>query len=108
MSRSRSWPRTSAQKRARHVSMSMAAALRAERALHLATRVVAVEILLAVQAIDLLAPLATSPALAAVHAFVRRAVPTLTVDRPPSPDIEWISRAISDGTFERACAAEVK
>ena len=91
-----------------HVSMSMAAALRAERALHLATRVVAVEILLAVQAIDLLAPLATSPALAAVHAFVRRAVPTLTVDRPPSPDIEWISRAISDGTFERACAAEVK
>jgi histidine ammonia-lyase len=91
-----------------HVSMSMAAALKAERAVHLATRVLAIEILLAAQAIDLLAPLHTSPALAPVHAFVRAAVPTLTVDRPPSPDIEWISRAISDGTFGRACAAEVK
>src|SRR6266850_6760057 len=60
-----------------HVSMSMAAALKAERALQLATRVVAVEILLACQAIDLLAPLATSPALAPVHAHVRSAVATL-------------------------------
>ena len=54
-----------------HVSMSMAAALKAERALQLATRVIAIEILLACQAIDLLAPLATSPALAPVHARVR-------------------------------------
>ena len=91
-----------------HVSMSMAAALRAERALHLATHVIAIEILLAAQALDLLSPLQTSPALAAAHAFVRGGVPTLHDDRPPSPDIEWISRAISDGAFERACAAEVK
>jgi histidine ammonia-lyase len=91
-----------------HVSMSMAAALKAERALHLATRVIAIEVLLAAQAIDLLAPLTTSPALSAVHAFVRSGVPALTTDRPPSPDIEWISRAITDGSFERACAAEVK
>jgi histidine ammonia-lyase len=91
-----------------HVSMSMAAALKAERALHLAGLVVATEVLLAVQALDLLAPLETSPALAPVHAFVRSRVPTLTTDRPPSPDIEWISRAIADGSFERACAVEVK
>jgi histidine ammonia-lyase len=91
-----------------HVSMSMAACLRAERALHLATYVIAVEVLLAVQAIDLLAPLTTSPALSTVHAFVRSGVPTLTADRPPSPDIAWISRAIANGSFERACAAEVK
>ena len=91
-----------------HVSMSMAAALKAERALHLATRVVAVEVLLATQAIDLLAPLTTSPSLSPVHAFVRSGVPTLTSDRPPSPDIEWIARAITDGSFERACPAEVK
>jgi histidine ammonia-lyase len=43
-----------------HVSMSMGAALKAERALELATRVIAVEILCACQAIDLLAPLTTS------------------------------------------------
>jgi histidine ammonia-lyase len=91
-----------------HVSMSMAASLKAERALQLATRVVAVEILLACQAIDLLAPLATSPALAPAHARVRKDVPTLDGDRPPSPDIERISKLITAGSFERACAAEVK
>jgi histidine ammonia-lyase len=91
-----------------HVSMSMAAALKAERALQLATRVVAVEILLACQAIDLLAPLATSPALAPVHAHVRSEVATLIDDRPPSSDIETISELIARGSLERACAIEVK
>jgi histidine ammonia-lyase len=91
-----------------HVSMSMAAALKAERALQLARRVVAVEILLACQAIDLLAPLATSPALAPVHAHVRSHVATLGDDRPPSPDIETISELIASGSLERACAIEVK
>ena len=43
-----------------HVSMSMHAALKAERALQLATHVIAVEMLCACQAIDLLAPLASS------------------------------------------------
>ncbi len=76
-----------------HVSMSMAAALKAERALELATRVVAVEILLACQAIDLLAPLTTSPALAAgARARRDRAFRRSIHDRPPSPDIEWIAR----------------
>jgi histidine ammonia-lyase len=91
-----------------HVSMSMAAALKAQRALDLATRVVAIEILLACQAIDLLAPLRTSTALAPVHARVRADVPTLAADRPPSPDIEAISRLIAAGAMERACAIEVK
>jgi histidine ammonia-lyase len=91
-----------------HVSMSMAAALKAERALALATSVVAVEILLACQAIDLLAPLATSPALARVHTRVRSDVPTLAEDRPPAPDIEAISKLITRGSLERACGTEVK
>jgi histidine ammonia-lyase len=91
-----------------HVSMSMAAALKAQRALELATQVVAIEILLACQAIDLLQPLSTSPALAPVHAFVRSQVPTLDEDRPPAYDIEWVAGAVSGGAIERACAAEVK
>ena len=91
-----------------HVSMSMGAALKAARALELATRVVAVEILFACQAIDLLAPLATSPALQRAHAHVRRQVPALTDDRPPAPDIERIAALIEDGSLESACAAEVK
>ena len=69
---------------------------------------IAIEILLACQAIDLLAPLTTSPALARVHARVRSRVPTLDDDRPPAPDIEAISTLIIDGALERACGAEVK
>jgi histidine ammonia-lyase len=91
-----------------HVSMSMGAALKAERALRLATRVIAVEILCACQAIDLLAPLTTSPALQRVHARVRSIVPRLAGDRPPAPDIEAIARMIDDGSLEFSCGMEVK
>jgi histidine ammonia-lyase len=91
-----------------HVSMSMGAALKAERAVALARRVLAVEMLCACQAIDLLAPLTTSPRLQAVHARVRAAVPPLAGDRPPSPDIERIAAMILDGSLESACADVVK
>src|SRR4030095_6556639 len=91
-----------------HVSMSMGAALKAEQALQLATRVIAVEILCACQAIDLLAPLKTSDTLQRVHARVRSSVPRLAGDRPPAPDIEAISQLIVDGSLETSCALEVK
>ena len=91
-----------------HVSMSMGAALKAERAVALATRVVAIEILCACQALDLLAPLATSPLLQRVHAHVRSGVPMLRDDRPPSPDIERIASMIASGSLEGPCAGEVK
>jgi histidine ammonia-lyase len=91
-----------------HVSMSMGAALKAERALQLATRVIAVEILCACQAIDLLAPLTTSRALERVHARVRSIVPRLAGDRPPAPDIEAIATLIEDGSLEASCDMEVK
>lgn len=91
-----------------HVSMSMGAALKAERAVANAARVVAVEILCACQAIDLLAPLTTSDALSRVHALVRTVVPRLDADRPPAPDIEAIAQMILDGKFESVLPPEVK
>ena len=91
-----------------HVSMSMGAALKAGDAVEHAARVVAVEALCACQAIDLLAPLETSAQLRRAHAFVRAIAPTLTVDRPPAPDIEGIAAAILTGAFGRACGVEVK
>jgi histidine ammonia-lyase len=91
-----------------HVSMSMGAALKVERALQLATRVIAVEILCACQAIDLLAPLKTSAPLDRVLARVRSIVPRLAGDRPPAPDIEAISKMIVDGSLEASCELEVK
>jgi histidine ammonia-lyase len=91
-----------------HVSMSMGAALKATQALDLATRVIAVEILCACQAIDLLAPLTTAPALARVHERVRTVVAALTVDRPPAPDIDAIAALVADGSLLAPIAAEVK
>ena len=91
-----------------HVSMSMGAALKAASALDLATRVIAIEILCACQAIDLLAPLTTSAPLARVHARVRSIVPRLTEDRPPAPDIDAIAALVASGTLQSAIAAEVK
>ena len=88
--------------------MSMGAALKAERAVELATRVVAVEILCACQALDLLRPIKTSPLLQRVHARVRADVPALDGDRPPAPDIEAIARLIASGALEVPCAGEVK
>ena len=85
-----------------HVSMSMHAALKAERALQLATHVIAVEVLCACQAIDLRKPLQTSPPLMRAHEIVRDRVPTLVNDRPPAPDLEAIGEIIRDGKLEYA------
>jgi histidine ammonia-lyase len=91
-----------------HVSMSMGASLKAAQVLELAARVIAVELLCACQAIDLLAPLTTSRALQQVHARVRSIVPPLAGDRPPAPDIEAIAKLIVAGTLQASCDVEVK
>jgi histidine ammonia-lyase len=85
-----------------HVSMSMHAAIKAERALQLAINVIAVEILCACQAIDLRAPLASSEPLMAAHKTVRTHVPTLTSDRSPAPDLDAIAKIIHSGKLEYA------
>jgi histidine ammonia-lyase len=90
-----------------HVSMSMGAALKAERALQPATHVIAVEVLCACQALDLLAPLTTSAALARVHASVRERVPTLVDDRSTARDLDLIAAMIGSGEFEYASGVVV-
>jgi histidine ammonia-lyase len=91
-----------------HVSMSMAASLKAERAVARAREVIAIEILCACQAIDLLAPLATSPPLQRVHALVRSRVHALAADRAPAPDIAAIVALIAARDVEDACGGVVK
>ena len=90
-----------------HVSMSMGAALKAERALQPATHVIAVEVLCACQALDLLAPLTTSAPLARVHAAVRERVPTLLDDRSTARDLDLIAAMIRSGEFEYASGVVV-
>jgi histidine ammonia-lyase len=65
-------------------------------------QVLAIELLAASQALDLLAPLATSAPLARVQRAVRRVVPTLEVDRAPAPDIDAIAALVVTGDLERA------
>ena len=86
--------------------MSMGAALKAERALELATRVVAIEMLLRVpgdrpaRAADDVAALA-SRARAACAPTCRRS----TDDRPPAPDIERDRRLIAERIARSARAS---
>jgi histidine ammonia-lyase len=91
-----------------HVSMSMTAALKAAQAVDLAGQVIAIELLAACQALDLLAPLTTSPPLAAVQREVRAIVPTLDADRPPALDIARVVSLIRDRAIERACGSQVR
>jgi len=91
-----------------HVSMSMTAALKAGRAVSRVREVIAIEILCASQAIDLLAPLTTSAPLMRVHALVRTRVPTLGADRAPASDIAAIVTLIASSDVENACGGLVK
>ncbi|HEY7288282.1 MAG TPA: histidine ammonia-lyase [Vicinamibacterales bacterium] len=91
-----------------HVSMSMTAALKAERAVSRAREVIAIEALCACQAIDLLAPLRTSAPLQRVHAAVRSRVPMLDADRSPAPDIVATAGLIASRALEASCAIRVK
>jgi histidine ammonia-lyase len=90
-----------------HVSMSMGAALKAERAVELGAHVLAVELLCACQAIDLLAPLESSRPLMNVHAAVRRVVPTLNDDRSSASDLDAIAQLIRRGALEYAAGIVV-
>jgi len=87
--------------------MSMSAGLKARRALELARYVIAIEFLCASQAIDLLAPLTTSPPLARVHDFIRARIPVLQHDRSTSNDLATITSMIASGEIERACPLKV-
>jgi histidine ammonia-lyase len=90
-----------------HVSMSMAAALKAERAVAMAADVLAIELLCAARAIDLLAPLTTSDPLARVHRAVRAVVPLRDGDSPPSPDISALARFLAAGELDHASGLDV-
>lgn len=75
-------------------------AAKAARGVELARQVVAIELLCACQAIDNHRPLKSGHVVEKLHAKIRAKVPTLTEDRPPSPDIETIAAMIADGEFD--------
>jgi histidine ammonia-lyase len=88
------------------VSMGATAALKLRQALDLAFRVVAIELLAGVQALDLRRPLRVGAGVEAARAAVRDVVPALTADRPPAPDIEALAAAVRDGLLEHLVPEE--
>lgn len=82
-----------------HVSMGMAAARKARRAVELLETVVAAELLAASQALEFLRPLRSGPGVEAIHALIRESVDPLQDDRPPAPDLESLRMRVRAGEF---------
>ncbi|MBV8729795.1 MAG: histidine ammonia-lyase [Acidobacteriia bacterium] len=79
------------------VSMGMASAVKFQRIVRNTRAVLAMEGLAAARALDLLAPLRTSPVLEDARNRIRHVSPPLTADRPLYGDIAAIGRLIAEG-----------
>ena len=89
-----------------HVAMGNASGLKAWQVLANVEHVLAIELLVAAQAVEFLAPLAPAPATAAAHAAVRDLSPRVREDRPLSDDIAALAGAIRDGSLISAVEVE--
>ena len=79
-----------------HVSMGVTSALKFQQIVQNTANVLAIELMCAAQALDLLAPLESSPALQAAHKVIRSAIPPLEKDRVLANDIQS-SRELIEG-----------
>jgi histidine ammonia-lyase len=82
-----------------HVSMGMTSATKFRAIVDLAVMTTAMEFMTAAQALDYRAPLSPGRGVKRAFEVVRQLVPTLTADRPLSPDIMKLADAISQGKF---------
>lgn len=82
------------------VSMGMSAALKAQRVVRNTSTVLAIEALAAAHALDLLAPLRTSPVLETARAHIRAVSPAITADRALYRDIAAIDALIAASTLD--------
>ena len=90
-----------------HVSMGWDAGRKALKAVSNAEAVVAIEALVAAQALDLRAPLEPSPASAAVRAAIRQRVAFMDPDRFLSTDIDAVRDLAGSGALVRAAEGAV-
>jgi histidine ammonia-lyase len=83
-----------------HVSMGMTAALKARQVVENVRTCLAIELLVAAQALDLRAPLRPGAGVAEAHRRVRAAVPHLDRDRELHRDVEAVCRLVDDGALD--------
>ena len=81
------------------VSMGMASAAKLQRIVRNTRAVLAIEALAAVRALDLLAPLKSSPPVEEARARIRRVSPPFEADRPYYRDIAAIDALIASGAL---------
>jgi histidine ammonia-lyase len=91
-----------------HVSMGWAAARKLRRSIDLLGRVLAIELLTAARALDFRAPLASSPAIAAVRERLRADVPGPGPDRHLAPEIEACVHLVTAGELLNAAASKAE
>lgn len=80
-----------------HVSMGGFSARKAIKVVENVEKVLAIELLIACQGIDLLRPLKTTEPLEAVHSLVRKTVKSWDKDRYLAPDIEEALQLVKEG-----------
>jgi len=80
-----------------HVSMGMTAALKARQVVENVRTCLAIELLVAAQALDLRAPLRPAARVAEAHRLVRETVPHLDEDRELHRDLEAVCRLVDEG-----------
>jgi histidine ammonia-lyase len=83
-----------------HVSMGMTAALKARQVVENVRTCLAIELMVAAQAIDLAAPLRPATRVAEAHARLRAVVPTLDGDRELGRDTAAVCRMIDAGELD--------
>jgi histidine ammonia-lyase len=83
-----------------HVSMGMAAALKARQVVENVRTCLAIELLVAAQAIELRRPLRPAARVAEAHRRIRDVVPPLVHDREMHRDIEAVARLVDQGALE--------
>ncbi len=88
-----------------HVSMGMTAALKAAQVAEFTRSCLAIEILVAAQALDLRAPLRPGKGVHAAHQLVRHHVATLDQDREVHRDVARVSALIDSGELAAAVRA---
>ena len=86
-----------------HVSMGMTSALKFRQIVDNAEHVLAIELIVAAEGLDYRSPLRSSQTIERARRLIRSLVPRLTVDRPPSRDIQAITNAIRRGVFDEFC-----
>ena len=83
-----------------HVSMGMTAALKARSVVENVRTCLAIELLVAAQALDLRQPIRPAARVAEAHHRIRDAVPHLDEDRQLNRDIEAVCRLVDEGVLD--------